>query len=64
LNLFLSIYIVLNKTEKFTGPNKVLLVLERRTGAHCEDCHLSTYLDILLLFLFNLLCTFGNGLVL
>jgi len=26
------------KTEKFTGPNKVLLVLGRRTGAHSEDC--------------------------
>ena len=25
------------KTEKFTGPNKVLLVLGQRTGAHRED---------------------------
>jgi hypothetical protein len=24
-------------TGKFTGPNKVLLVLGWRTGAHCED---------------------------
>ena len=27
------------KTEKFTGPNKVLLVLGRRTDANREDCH-------------------------
>ena len=26
------------KAEKFTGPNKVLLVLGQRTGAHWEDC--------------------------
>jgi len=25
------------KTEKFTGPSKVLLILGRRTGAHRED---------------------------
>jgi hypothetical protein len=34
LNLFLYFLI---KTEKFTGPNKVLLVLGRRTGADRED---------------------------
>jgi hypothetical protein len=27
------------KTEKDTGPNKVLLVLGRRTNAHREDCY-------------------------
>jgi hypothetical protein len=41
-NLFNNFEYSLNnskkKTEKFTGPNKVLLVLGRRTGAHCEDC--------------------------
>ena len=26
--------------EKCTGPNKVLLVLGRRTGAHREDYHI------------------------
>jgi hypothetical protein len=25
------------KNEKITGPNKVLLVLDQRTGTHCED---------------------------
>ena len=30
------------RTEKFTGPNKILLVLGRRIGAHHEDCHWST----------------------
>jgi len=25
------------KTEEFTRPNKVLLVLGQRTGAHCKD---------------------------
>ena len=34
LNLFL--YSSLKKNEKFTGPNKVLLVLGRRTCAHRE----------------------------
>jgi hypothetical protein len=33
-------YIVLNKKFKFTGPNKVLLFLGRRTGAHREDCNI------------------------
>jgi len=35
-NLFL--YKSLKKTETFTGPNKVLLVLGWRTGAHLDDC--------------------------
>ena len=26
------------KTENLTGLNKVLLVLDRKTGAHREDC--------------------------
>jgi hypothetical protein len=26
------------KTEKFTGPNKVLLVFDWRTGSHRKDC--------------------------
>lgn len=26
-------------SEKFTGPNEVLLVLGRKTGAYREDCH-------------------------
>ena len=40
LNLF---YINIKiKTEKFTGPNKVLLVLSRRTGAHL-DCEYVDY---------------------
>ena len=26
-----------NKSEKYTGPNKVLLVLGQRTGAHRGD---------------------------
>ena len=30
------------KVEKFTGPNKVLLVLGRTTDAHREDCSLQT----------------------
>jgi hypothetical protein len=34
IKLFNLLYIYLNKTEKFTGPNNVLLVLGRRTGAH------------------------------
>ena len=32
------------KTEKFTGPNKVLLVLGERTGAHREDRQLKLVL--------------------
>ena len=36
-NLFYILYIWI-KTEKFTVANKVLLVLECRTGAHREDC--------------------------
>lgn len=36
LNLF-YIYVFI-KTEKFTVPNKVLLVLGQKTGAHREDC--------------------------
>jgi len=28
----------LKENEKFTVPNKVLMVLSWRTGAHCEDC--------------------------
>ena len=34
------------KTEKFTGWNKVLLVLGRRTGADREDCEQSKYLFV------------------
>jgi hypothetical protein len=34
-NSWIYFYIVLNKNWKFTGPNKVLLVVNRRTGAHC-----------------------------
>ena len=26
------------KTDKFTGPNKVLLILGQRTCAHRDDC--------------------------
>ena len=38
-SLIYLIYIYIKiKTEKFTGPNKVLLVLGRMTGAHHEDC--------------------------
>ena len=37
-NLWIYFYIVLKKTEKFTGPNKVLLVLGLKIGAHREDC--------------------------
>jgi len=37
LNLFYIIHIYI-KIEKFTGPNKVLLVLGWRTGGHREDC--------------------------
>jgi hypothetical protein len=37
LNLLHTCNIYLNKNWKFTGPNKVLLVLGRRTGAHRED---------------------------
>lgn len=36
---------------KFTGPNKVILVLGRRTSAHCEDCcnlFVISYLTILM----------------
>jgi hypothetical protein len=36
----------LEKTEQFTGPNKVLLVLVQ-TGAHCED-YARTYSEPLL----------------
>jgi hypothetical protein len=40
--LSLSLHVVfINETlatEKFTGLNKVLLVLGWRTGAHREDC--------------------------
>jgi len=39
LNLF-YIYIYI-KTEKFTSPNKVLLILGRKIGAHHEDCRIS-----------------------
>ena len=42
------------KTEKFTGPNKVLLVLGQRTGAHHEDRHklvLGCYIFLQLEFL-------------
>jgi hypothetical protein len=34
---FIYMYIKI-KTENFTGPNKVWLVLGRRTGVHHEDC--------------------------
>ena len=37
LDFFFFKYI-LRKTEKFTGPNKVLMVMDQRTGAHCVDC--------------------------
>ena len=46
------------KTEKFTGPNKVLLVLGQRTGAHHEDRHklvLGCYIFLQLEFLTSLL---------
>ena len=26
------------KTEKLSGPNKILLALDRRTNTHREDC--------------------------
>ena len=32
---------------KKTGPNKFLLVLGRRTGAHCEDCLLDIISQIM-----------------
>jgi hypothetical protein len=35
---FVFYVFLLIKTEKLTGPNKVLLVLSQRTVAHCEDC--------------------------
>jgi hypothetical protein len=31
------VMIYIKKTEKFTGPKTVLLVLGRRIGAHHED---------------------------
>ena len=34
----LNLFLVFKKTEKFTGPNKVWLVLGLRIGAHREDC--------------------------
>ena len=36
-NPWINFYIILKKTENFTDSNKVLLVLDRRTGAHRED---------------------------
>ena len=44
LNIFL--YISKKKTNKFTGPNKVLLVMDRSTGAHCEDWVMISYSEI------------------
>jgi len=40
LNLFLYGSFKKKQTEKFTGPNKVLLVLCQRTTAHREDCQI------------------------
>jgi hypothetical protein len=37
LNLEFILINFYKKTEKFTDPNKVLLVLGRRTGAHHDD---------------------------
>ena len=37
LNIFLYSSLI-KKIENFTFPNKCLLVLGRRTGAHREDC--------------------------
>ena len=37
LNLWIYFYVLNKKNEKFTGLNKIVLVLGRRTGAHCED---------------------------
>jgi len=33
----------LKENEKFTVPNKVLMVLSRRTGAHREDCEYNAH---------------------
>ena len=37
LNQILEFILYLNKTEIFTVPNKVLLVMGQRTSGHCED---------------------------
>ena len=39
-------YIYKIKTEKFTGPNKVLLVLGQRTCVHREDCTTANFLQL------------------
>ena len=44
LNLFL--YSSQIKAEKFTDPNKVLLVLGRKTDAHREDCKSEIYAQL------------------
>ena len=43
------------QTEKFTSPNKVLLVLGQRTGAHRED-----WVGILLVFPCAVVCAPTN----
>jgi hypothetical protein len=53
-NLIFFLYIVLNKKrKKLTGPNKVLLVLGRRTTGHREDCILDSNFKIYYSFYFT-----------
>ena len=44
------------KKKKFTNPNKVLLVLGRRIGAHCEDLVSFTYSVFVLIFFIHSPC--------